>query len=355
MDGLTPAEVSALRALGTKTWKLNELPAGVTDEALEGLDVLGLVECLDHGTGSTTNLHGKKVTYRTPSPFWLSPVKDKGQISSWERLFKRARAKPEEAAEVRLNAKGKRELGAADARLAEVIKELREKSTRDSREAIDRRDRKSAEALRAMLAQPLEPRDAVQQLRAMSALAAVRPHDTYDGAAAIVTRMSRLGVFKAFPLTHQVLCANDGRPVGSSLVGWWADFSSSIRKDKGMPPKVFFESFAEDTQLAADLIEAFVKGEPAIAGGAEPSDLSPLAETLWRYLKGRCGGTADDLASSKILNSSAETVRGLVVEIRAKRGRKAVGNKRGYGYFRSDAPPDWSIAKPKRKRRVTAA
>lgn len=109
MDALMAQERSALQALGTETYRLNALPKGVTEEVLEALDVLELVECKDHWVGTSKNLHGKTVPYRTPSPLWLSPCRDKGEISSWPTLFKHAREKPEEAAEVRLSMRGRRE------------------------------------------------------------------------------------------------------------------------------------------------------------------------------------------------------------------------------------------------------
>lgn len=83
-------------------------------------------------------------------------------------------------------------------------------------------------------------------------------------------------------------------------------------------------------------------------------DLSKLTRgerAAWEWLRHRAG-TAHHMAQPEALDTSAITIRGHVRQIRRTFGARAIGNKPGYGYYRPDAPPDWSTITAKRSRRV---
>lgn len=99
---------------------------------------------------------------------------------------------------------------------------------------------------------------------------------------------------------------------------------------------------------------ALPTGESALHGAplAWVDRVSPGARALWDYLDGQCKD-ALDLAKPDSLNTSAQTIREWVAEIRRlSDNKKAIDNRRGYGYFRPDKPPDWNSIKPKRQRRI---
>lgn len=55
------------------------------------------------------------------------------------------------------------------------------------------------------------------------------------------------------------------------------------------------------------------------------------------------------------LDTSEQTIREHVKAIRRKQGESAIGNRRGRGYFRPDAPPDWDAVKPATRARIRRA
>jgi hypothetical protein len=83
--------------------------------------------------------------------------------------------------------------------------------------------------------------------------------------------------------------------------------------------------------------------------------LSPGAVKLWEYLGGRFG-VAKDLAAPSALDTSEQTIREWVSEIRRlSSNQRAIVSRSGYGYFRPDRPPDWTTAKPQRQARIGRA
>jgi hypothetical protein len=84
----------------------------------------------------------------------------------------------------------------------------------------------------------------------------------------------------------------------------------------------------------------------------QAAGLTPGQRALWEYLHGKCE-TAEQLAHPEKLDTSGPAIRGLVLDLRRIFGEQAISNRRGFGYFRPDAPPDWSGVRPvKRKRAV---
>lgn len=81
-----------------------------------------------------------------------------------------------------------------------------------------------------------------------------------------------------------------------------------------------------------------------------PDDLPAECSSIWDALSG-VALTGPELAKRQASTETA--IRASVVEIRKRLGKTAIGHRRGYGYFRPDAPPGWESLKPKpRKKRV---
>lgn len=64
-----------------------------------------------------------------------------------------------------------------------------------------------------------------------------------------------------------------------------------------------------------------------------------------------CAADAMTLAKNPKIDANEDGVRQFVAGVRRKRGKNAIGTKSGFGYFRSDAPPDWNAMTRKKRRR----
>ncbi len=82
-----------------------------------------------------------------------------------------------------------------------------------------------------------------------------------------------------------------------------------------------------------------------------PPALTPGEQAVWDALAGHAG-SAMDLGRDARIATSEQTIREHVKSIRSKLGARAIDMRRGFGYFRPDAPPDWAKLKPKRQRRI---
>lgn len=81
------------------------------------------------------------------------------------------------------------------------------------------------------------------------------------------------------------------------------------------------------------------------------SQLTRSELCVWRALHSRCM-TAQALSALEELSTSRQTIVGHVQTIRTKaRDKQAIIHKNGFGYWRSDAPPDWKLVEPTAKQR----
>jgi hypothetical protein len=104
------------------------------------------------------------------------------------------------------------------------------------------------------------------------------------------------------------------------------------------------------------------RNRKATTAGSQQGPAPPLSEAvfaklttgerrLWQCLEQKAL-TAEELAAPAVMDTSAQTIRGHVRGVRLKAGHDAIKNKDGAGYWRPDAPPDWSAILFKRKRRI---
>lgn len=85
-------------------------------------------------------------------------------------------------------------------------------------------------------------------------------------------------------------------------------------------------------------------------GKSQARHLTPGERRVWDVLAGRTL-TADVIARHPEVDSSAPAVREHIGNIRVKLGPSSIQNRRPYGYFRPDSPPDWdSVPLPPRRR-----
>lgn len=81
-----------------------------------------------------------------------------------------------------------------------------------------------------------------------------------------------------------------------------------------------------------------------------PLSLSAGEQAVWDALD-HCAADAMTLAKNPKIDANEDGVRQFVAGVRRKRGKNAIGTKSGFGYFRSDAPPDWNAMTRKKRRR----
>lgn len=82
--------------------------------------------------------------------------------------------------------------------------------------------------------------------------------------------------------------------------------------------------------------------------------LSPNQLAIWDSLKGTCKNQARLVAEG--CGKSTAQIGNDINHIRARKGAEAIKLKRGFGYYRPDAPPDWAhvpVAPRQRPRRST--
>lgn len=118
------------------------------------------------------------------------------------------------------------------------------------------------------------------------------------------------------------------------------------RLDLGLADSTGFESGPGAVQGSPRQTESALEPFPWLA------ELTPGQRDLWDVLAAKCGNAAT-LSRIAPLDTSAQTIRGWVSDIRQAAGDpRVIAHRKGYGYYRPDREPDWSVVKSKRQRRM---
>ncbi len=125
-----------------------------------------------------------------------------------------------------------------------------------SRQSHHDRELREQQARAARDATPLDPVTACETLLALAGMARPGgPSESLESAGSIVVKMARLGAFAGIPDARAVLMVHAAKPPTASRYGAWADFAHDCRKHRGLPVSAPWETFADDAEYAAQLIE----------------------------------------------------------------------------------------------------
>jgi hypothetical protein len=164
-----------------------------------------------------------------------------------------------------------------------------------------------------------------------------------------LTPRSREDILTGLAVTRQDKGAGAVKQIHSMLNGALKRLisTSSMLSSSAVAQRGRLSDGTSPTEKSATL----VGGSTAPKLRSEDADEMRLSDMVWKLLDRRVLDS-NELAMRKNLNTTPASIRQIIVAIRRERGKDSLIHRRGFGYFRPDAPPVWRDCEVKRAPRM---